>query len=40
MPADWWIDLILIVMLSVIVAQNMGLRDRLKELEAKLDHRS
>jgi hypothetical protein len=39
MPADWWIDLIVIAMLSAIIAQNMGLRDRLKDLEAKLDHR-
>jgi hypothetical protein len=37
MTADWWIDLILIVMLSVIVAQNMGLKDRLKKIEAKFD---
>jgi len=36
MPGDWWIDVLLIVMLSVIIAQNMGLRDRVKALEAKL----
>ena len=34
---DFWIDLILVVMLSVIIAQNIGLRERVKELEAKLD---
>jgi hypothetical protein len=39
MPADWWIDLILIVMLSVIIAQNMGLSERLKKIAAGLDHR-
>jgi hypothetical protein len=37
MPADWWIDLILIVMLSAIVAQNMALADRLKKMEAALN---
>ena len=37
MGTDVWIDLILIAMLSVIVAQNMGLRERLKDIEAKLD---
>jgi hypothetical protein len=35
--AEWWIDLVLIVMLTVIVAQNMGIKDRLKKIEARLD---
>jgi hypothetical protein len=37
MTTDFWIDLLLIVMLSVIVSQNMGLRERLKLIEDKLD---
>jgi hypothetical protein len=37
MTEDLWIDLIMIVMLSSIIAQNMGLRDRLKKVEATLD---
>ena len=32
-----WVDLILFAMVSVIITQNMGLRDRLKTLEEKLD---
>jgi hypothetical protein len=39
MPTDWWIDLIVVMMLSAIIVQNMGLRDRLKALEAKLGRR-
>ena len=39
MPTDLWIDLIVIMMLSAIIAQNMGLRERLKALEAKLERR-
>jgi hypothetical protein len=37
MTSDVWIDVILIVMLSVIVVQNMGLNDKLKKIEARLD---
>jgi hypothetical protein len=37
MTTDLWIDLVLIVMLTVIVAQNMSLKDRLKKIEARLD---
>ena len=37
MTTDFWIDLLLIVMLSVIMSQNMGLRERLKLIEDKLD---
>jgi len=37
MTEDLWIDLIMIVMLSSIIAQNMRLRDRLKKIEATLD---
>ena len=32
-----WVDLILFAMVSVIITQNMGLRDRLKAIEEKLD---
>jgi hypothetical protein len=37
MMTDLWFDLILAVMLSTIIAQNMGLRDRLKDIAEKLD---
>ena len=37
MPIDWWIELISIVMLALIIAQNMGLREKLKDIELKLD---
>ena len=37
MPIDWWIELISIVMLALIIAQNMGLREKLKDIEVKLD---
>ena len=37
MNTDFWIDLLLIVMLSVIISQNMGLRERLKFIDEKLD---
>jgi hypothetical protein len=40
MTTDLWIDVVLIVMLTIIVAQNMDLKERLKDLEAKLDRRS
>ena len=33
---DVWLLLLLVLMLSVVIAQNMGLRDRLKKLEALL----
>ena len=39
MTAEWWIDLVLIALISVIVVQNMGLKDKLKTIEAKLDRR-
>jgi len=32
-----WVDLILFAMVSVIITQNMALRDRLKRIEEKLD---
>ena len=32
-----WVDLILFAMVSVIITQNMALRDRLKTIEEKLD---
>ena len=32
-----WVDLILFAMVSVIITQNMALRDRLKAIEEKLD---
>ena len=32
-----WVDLILVVMMSIVITQNFGLRDRLKHIEAKLD---
>jgi hypothetical protein len=32
-----WVDLILFAMVSVIITQNMGLRDRLKRIEEKLE---
>jgi hypothetical protein len=36
MSWDLWLDSIVILMLSVVIAQNMALRDRLKKLEALL----
>lgn len=33
---ELWLLLLLVLMLSVVIAQNMGLRDRLKKLEALL----
>ena len=36
MSADWWLCLILIVMLSVVIGQNIGLKERLKKLESLL----
>ena len=32
-----WVDLMLFAMVSVIITQNMALRDRLKTIEEKLD---
>jgi hypothetical protein len=32
-----WVDLILFAMVSLIITQNMGLRERLKRIEEKLD---
>jgi low affinity Fe/Cu permease len=37
MTVEWWIDVVLIALISITVVQNMGLRDRLKDIEAKLD---
>ena len=34
---DVWIDLVLIAMLSLIIVQNMGLRERLRKIEARFD---
>jgi len=39
MTWDLWLASIVILMLSVVIAQNMGLRDRLKKLEALLRRR-
>ena len=36
MSSDLWLEAIVILMLTVLIAQNMGLRDRLKKLEALL----
>jgi len=36
MSSDLWLEAIVILMLSVLIGQNMGLRDRLKKLEALL----
>ena len=32
-----WVDLMLFAMVSVIITQNMALRDRLKLIQEKLD---
>jgi hypothetical protein len=37
MTTDLWIDVVLIAMLTVIVAQNMSIKDRLKKIEARLN---
>ncbi|HYR33509.1 MAG TPA: hypothetical protein VEQ87_04385 [Burkholderiales bacterium] len=39
MLGDLWIEVIVIAMLCVVIAQNMGLRERVKEMEAKLDRK-
>jgi hypothetical protein len=36
MSMELWLSLILIVMLSVVIVQNIGLKERLKKLEAVL----
>jgi hypothetical protein len=39
MLSDLWIEVIVIAMIAVVIAQNMGLRERLKALESKLERR-
>jgi Tfp pilus assembly protein PilX len=39
MLSDLWIEVIVIAMLAVVIAQNMSLRERIKALESKLDRR-
>jgi hypothetical protein len=36
MSVDVWLWVILMVMVSVVIAQNIGLNERLKKLEAQL----
>jgi hypothetical protein len=37
MSLDLWLWFILIVMVSVVITQNIGLKDRLRRLEAVLN---
>jgi len=37
MTLDIWVDLVLIVLLGVALAQNIGLAERLRKIEARLE---
>ena len=36
---DWWMDLILIVLICLTIVQNMRLRDTVRDLDARLQGR-
>ena len=38
-PFEVFVDVALITLISIVVVQNMGLREKLKDIEAKLDLR-
>jgi low affinity Fe/Cu permease len=39
-PFEVIVDVALMTLISIVMVQNMGLREKLKDIEAKLDQRS